>query len=90
MLSLTDKRVLDFYNTHKYIDFETANILLVEMLERLLQKGDDNRDDILLTYLKKLDNGFGTLTNTLTDVKENVKQSSLSIVNLQTSVANIP
>ena len=90
MLSLTDKRVLDFYNTHKYIDFETDNILLVEMLERLLQKGDDNRDDILLTYLKKLDNGFGTLTNTLTDVKENVKQSSLSIVNLQTSVANIP
>jgi len=90
MLSLTDKRVLDFYNTHKYIDFETANILLVEMLERLLQKGDDNRDDILLTYLKKIDNGFGTLTNSLTDVKENVKQSSLSIVNLQTSVANIP
>ena len=42
MLSVKDKRVLDFYKTHSYIDFEQANILLVEMLERLLQKNDDN------------------------------------------------
>ena len=46
MLSVKDKRIIEFYKTHSYIDFEQANLLLVEMLERLLQKNDDNRDDI--------------------------------------------
>ena len=90
MLSVKDKRVLDFYKTHSYIDFEQANILLVEMLERLLQKNDDNRDDILITSLKKLESEFNLLSNNLSDVKENVKQSSLSIVNLQTTMSTLP
>ena len=90
MLSVKDKRVIEFYKTHSNIDFEQANILLVEMLERLLQKNDDNRDDIVLASLKKLESGFSLLSNNLSDVKENVKQSSLSIVNLQTTMSTLP
>lgn len=90
MLSVKDKRVIEFYKTHSYIDFEQANILLVEMLERLLQKNDANRDDIVLASLKKLESGFSLLSNNLSDVKENVKQSSLSIVNLQTTMSTLP
>ncbi len=90
MLSIKDKRVIEFYKTHSYIDFEQANILLVEMLERLLQKNDANRDDIVLASLKKLESGFSLLSNNLSDVKENVKQSSLSIVNLQTTMSTLP
>ncbi len=90
MLSTKDKRVIEFYKTHSFIDFEQANILLVDMLERLLQKCDDNRDDILLKSLSKLESGFSTLTNNLSEVKDNVKQSSLSILNLQTSVTTLP
>jgi hypothetical protein len=90
MLSVKDKRVIEFYKTHSSIDFEQANIMLVDMLERLLQKNDDKREDILLTSLKKLETGFSSLSNNLSDVKENVKQSSLSIVNLQTAVSTMP
>lgn len=90
MLSVKDKRVLDFYKTHTYINFETANILLVEMLERLLQKNDVNKDDILLTYLKKFDSNFGNLTTCVSDVRENMKLSSQNILNLQTTLTNIP
>ena len=90
MLVVKDKRILEFYNTHSYIDFEQANLLLVEMLERLLQKNDDNRDDILLKSLNKLENGFSSLYDNLSEVKDNVKQSSLSIVNLQTAVTTLP
>ena len=90
MLSVKDKRVIEFYKTHSYVDFEQANILLVEMLERLLQKNDANRDDIVLASLKKLESGFSLLSNNLSDVKENVKQSSLSIVNLQTTMSTLP
>jgi len=56
----------------------------------LLQKNDDNRDDILITSLKKLESEFNLLSNNLSDVKENVKQSSLSIVNLQTTMSTLP
>ena len=90
MLSVKDKRILEFYKTHSYISFEQANLLLVEMLERLLQKTDDNRDDILLKSLNKLETGFNSLSNNLSEVKDNVKHSSLSIVNLQTAVTNMP
>lgn len=90
MLSVKDKRILEFYKTHSYINFEQANLLLVEMLERLLQKTDVNRDDILLKSLNKLETGFSTLTNNLSEVRDNVKQSSLSILNLQTSVTTLP
>ena len=90
MLSVKDKRIIEFYKTHSYIDFEQANLLLVEMLERLLQKNDDNRDDILLKSLNKLETGFSSLYNNLSEVKDNVKQSSLSIVNLQTAVSTLP
>ena len=90
MLSVKDKRILEFYNTHSYIDFEQANLLLVEMLERLLQKNDENRDDILLKSLTKLETGFSSLYNNISEVKDNVKQSSLSIVNLQTAVTTLP
>ena len=90
MLSLKNKKVIDFYKSHSYIDFEQANILLVEMLERLFQNNDDNREDILLTSLKNLQSEFSSLSNNLSDVKENVKQSSLSIVNLQTTISTLP
>ena len=36
MLVVNDERVINFYKTHSFIDFETANVLLVEMLERIL------------------------------------------------------
>ncbi len=90
MLVVNDERVLNFYKTHSFIDFETANVLLVEMLERILQKNNDNRDDILLSYIKKIDSNFGMLNNNLSDVREDVKQSSQSIVNLQTTLSTIP
>lgn len=90
MLCTKHKRVIEFYNTHSFIDFEQANILLVDMLERLLNKFDDNRDDILLKSLSKLESEFSTLTNNLSEVRDNVKQSSLSILNLQTSVTTLP
>ena len=90
MLVVNDERVLNFYKTHSFIDFETANVLLVEMLERILQKNNDNRDDILLSYIKKIDSNFGMLNNNISDVREDVKQSSQSIVNLQTTLSSMP
>lgn len=90
MLVVNDERVINFYKTHSFIDFETANVLLVEMLERILQKNNDNRDDILLSYIKKIDSNFGMLNNNLSVVREDVKQSSQSIVNLQTTLSSMP
>lgn len=89
MLAVNDERVIAFYKTHSFINFETANILLVEMLEKLLQKNTANRDDILLSYIKKIESNFGQLNNTFSIVRDDVKQSSQSIVNLQTTLSTI-
>lgn len=90
MLSTKDKRVVEFYKTHNYIDFETANILLVELLERLLQKNTACKDDILHAYLKKMENNFVNLSTSVSDMRENMKSSSQNILNLQTTLTNIP
>jgi hypothetical protein len=90
MLTVKNKKVIEFYNKHNYIEFEQANILLVDMLEKFFQQTDANREDILLTSLKKISHDFGSLSNNLSDIKENVKQSSTSILNLHTTITNMP
>jgi hypothetical protein len=90
MLSLKNKKVIEFYKTHTNIDFETANLMLVELLEKLIQVKDGASDEYLFNCLKKIDTDFNSLTETVKDIKDEMKQSSQNIVNLQTTISTIP
>ncbi len=83
MLSLKNKRIVEFYKMHNEFDFERVNILIVEFLEKITENKDANRDDILLQSFKKLE-------TQVFDITENMKSSSQNIMNLQTTIANIP
>jgi len=83
MLSLKNKKVVDFYKTHNEFDFERVNILIVDFLEKITENKDANRDDILLHSFKKLE-------AQVFDMTENMKSSSQNIINLQTTIASIP
>ena len=59
-LTLNNKKVVDFYREHKNINFESMNILFVEILDNLLRNTnptlDANTAASLLTSVKVLQN----------------------------------
>ncbi len=83
MLSINNKRIIDFYNKNSHFNFEQMNLLLVDFLEKISQNKDANRDDILLQ-------SFKILESQVSNLNDNVKSSSQNIMNLQTTVSNIP
>ena len=43
-LTITNKKVLDFYNEHTNLNFENMNVLFVDILENLLQNANPSLD----------------------------------------------
>ena len=44
ILSINNKKVFDFYNERKHLDFESMNLILVDILENLLQSTNPSLD----------------------------------------------
>ena len=83
MLTIKSKRVVDFYKQNSHFDFEQMNLLMVDFLEKISQNKNANRDDLLLE-------SFKNLQSQVSNLNDNIKTSSQNIVNLQTTVSNIP
>tara|TARA_Y100000768_G_scaffold36911_6_gene24162 strand:- start:4018 stop:5343 length:1326 start_codon:yes stop_codon:yes gene_type:complete len=83
MLQVKNKRIINFYNTHTEFDFESMNLLLVGLLEKISDTKNANREDILLTSFKKME-------AEMIDMREKISCSTQGIMNLQTTVASIP
>ena len=83
MLTIKNKTIIDFYKKNTHFDFENMNLLIVEFLEKISQNENSNREDILLQSFKNLQSQVSFLN-------DNIKTSSQNIVNLQTTVSNIP
>ena len=68
-LSISNKKVYDFYNAHKNLNFETMNIIFVDILDNLLQNANPslNTDlaNILINNMKNLQTQVNTIENTM-------------------------
>jgi hypothetical protein len=66
------KKIWDFYNTHTNVDFETANLLLVNFMETLFNNTTndigDNINSQLLAFMKDSQLQMNTLTDRVTVV----------------------
>ncbi len=83
MLTIKNKKIIDFYKDNSNFDFEQMNLLIVEFLEKISQNKNANRDDILLQ-------SFKILESQVSNLNDNIKTSSQNVINLQTTVSNIP
>ena len=83
MLGTKNERIIAFYKTHKEFDFDKMNILLIELLEKITNNKDINREDILLSSFKNIE-------AQVTNMDEKIKLSSQNIMNMQTTLASIP
>ena len=73
-LSLNNKKVFDFYNTNKNVNFETANILLVEFMETIFNKttNDVNINSQLLAFMKENKKQFTSISTSMNKMNQNV------------------
>lgn len=90
VLSTDNKKVIDFYEKHKYLNFESINIMIVEMFEKVLHEDNKNRDDLIIDYFKKFQNNLLTLNGNIIDIKDNIKSTTQNVLNLQAFITNIP
>lgn len=81
-LRTDNKKIIQFYETHPNIDFEKTNLLIIDLFEYILREKNENSDS-LLTYLQNVEQSISSMNNEL-------KQSSQQIINLQTSVSDLP
>jgi hypothetical protein len=47
MLTIHNKRIIDFYNDHKELSFEAVNILLVNLFEKILDKKHESLNSLV-------------------------------------------
>jgi hypothetical protein len=73
-LSLNNKKVFDFYNTNQNVNFETANILLVDFMETIFNKttNDVNINSQLLAFMKENKKQFTSISNSMNKMNQNV------------------
>ena len=83
MLSTKNERIVKFYENRKDLDFEKMNIMLIDFMEKISSNADMNREDFLLSSFKKLETHVH-------DMRDTIKLSNQTMVNLQTTIANIP
>lgn len=87
MLSTDNKRILQFYSSHQHIDFEKANLFLIDIFEYTLGQNDN---EITSSTMQKFQDKISFLTENVCTMSDQIKQSSQHMLNLQTSVTELP
>ena len=71
MLSTKNKTILKFYNKHKHLDFETMNIIFINLMENIMKDlandVDSNKNNLLI---KELTDKFNILDGNLNKSNE--------------------
>jgi len=71
MLSTKNKTILEFYNKHKHLDFETMNIIFINLMENIMKDlandVDSNKNNLLI---KELTDKFNILDDNLNKSNE--------------------
>ena len=67
-LTINNKRVFDFYDEHKNLNFENMNLILVEILENLLKNTNPTLDMNVAASLLESVKGLQGKVNNIEDV----------------------
>jgi hypothetical protein len=80
-LSTTHPTLLKFYSEHQNIDFETVNLMLVQLLEKIFDSNDNidkSSADKMMNSINGLCSNFETFKSTL-DLKDKSLQDSITL-----------
>ena len=79
-----NKEIVEFYNEHPSIDFEKANLLLIEFLDKIFNHVTDDLDtninSQILSHLVSSKKEFETLRTSVQDMNDKLSANSLETV----------
>jgi len=80
-IAVNNKKIFEFYNNNKNIDFEAANILLVDFMETIFNKmtEDVNINSQLLSFMKDNTRKFDSMSKFMNTMNQNVSNTSSHI-----------
>ena len=80
-----NKKIWSFYNENKNINFESANVLLIDFIESIFNKMTNdissNVNSQLLSFMSDNKSQIDTIKNSLTAINENVSKLNSDIAN---------
>ena len=83
-LKTENKKLVEFYNEHPSIDFEKANLLLIEFLDKIFNHVTDDLDtninSQILSHLVSSKKEFETLRTSVQDMNDKLSVNSLETV----------
>ena len=84
-LALKNKKVWDFYNTHPNVNFESANLLLVDFMETIFNNMTNdissNINTQLLSFMKESQTRIENISECINVVNQNVNTLSIDMNN---------
>ena len=80
-LTITNKKVWDFYNEHKNLSFENMNILFIDIIDTILRNTNPTLDANIASML--LDN-IKSLQNQVTNINDKVEKNHADIATVFT------
>jgi len=84
-LAVNNKKIYDFYNNNSNVDFENANLLLVDFMETIFNHMTNdlssNINSQLLSFMKDNQTRIENISNCVNNVKQNVTKLTADISN---------
>jgi len=82
-LVIKNERIWNFYNSHTSINFESANLLLVDFLETMFNKITANESSTInsqiLTYMQAQNSQIAQLQESIASIQENITHNNLDV-----------
>ena len=90
MLTIKNERCIEFYKQNPHIDFESVNLIFLDILEKLMNNMSQTLDDSYTREsLKTLLETNKKLTNKLEIITESQKNTSTNLTHVQNTVSEL-
>ena len=86
MLSTSHERILAFYDNNPHISFEKANLFLIDIFELVNNKKENNDEKENSFFMESIQK----FQDEIHSIQDQLKHSSQHMLNLQTSVTDLP
>lgn len=81
-LVLKNERAWTFYNSHTSINFESANLLLIDFLEAMFNKITSNENSInsqILTFMQEHSSEIAQIKNSVASIQDSINNNNLDV-----------
>ena len=78
-ITMKNKRIWTFYNTHKVVSIESVNLMMIDLMERILNETTSTDISLLTNHVKALQSQVQCVTEQIQDVSGHIHKSNTEL-----------